>query len=61
MKNVIQWILQCLIMFYRILLNLFEPPRDKTNKMICVPSEDSAQPGHLPSLTRVFAVRSMGS
>ena len=28
----------------------YEPPRDKTNKMICAPSEDSDQPGHLPSL-----------
>ena len=27
----------------------------------CVPSEDSDQPGHLPSLIRVFAVHSMGS
>ena len=27
-----------------------EPPHDKTNKMICVPSEDSDQPGHPPSL-----------
>ena len=26
-----------------------------------VPSEDSDQPGHLPSLIRIFAVRSMGS
>ena len=34
----------------------FEPPRDKTNKMNCAPSEDSDQPGHLPSLIRVFAV-----
>ena len=25
--------------------------------MICAPSEDSDQPGHPPSLTRVFAVR----
>ena len=32
-----------------------EPPRDKTNKMTA-PSEDSDQPGHLPSLMRVFAV-----
>ena len=38
------------------------------NKMSCdmtkptkLPSEDSDQPGHLPSLIRVFAVRSMGS
>ena len=26
------------------------PPHGKTNKMACVPSEDSDQPGHLPSL-----------
>ena len=34
-----------------------KPPHDKTNKMACAPSEDSNQPGHLPSLIRVFAVR----
>ena len=33
-----------------------EPPQDKTNKMACAPSEDSDQPGHPPSLIRVFAV-----
>ena len=33
----------------------FEPPHDKTNKMACAPSEDSDQPGHPPSLIRVFA------
>ena len=38
-----------------------EPPHDKTNKMICVPSEDSDQPGHPSSLIRVFTVCSMGS
>ena len=27
----------------------------------CAPSKDSAQPGHPPSLIRVFAVRLMGS
>ena len=36
---------------------IFEPSHDKTNKMTCLPSEDSDQPGHLPSLIRVFAVR----
>ena len=36
--------------------NPFEPPHDKTNKMTCAPCEDSDQPGHLPSLIRVFAV-----
>ena len=39
----------------------FEHTHDKTNKMTFVPSEDSDQPGHPPSLIRVFAVRSMGS
>ena len=34
---------------------LYEPPRDKTNKM-AVHSEDSDQSGHPPSLIRVFAV-----
>ena len=33
-----------------------EPPHDKTNKMACVHSEDSDQPGHPPSLIRVFTV-----
>ena len=35
----------------------YEPPRDKTNKVAYAPSEDSDQPGHSPSLIRVFAVR----
>ena len=41
------------------LLNVFinEPPHDKTNKMVCAPCENSDQPGHLPSLIRVFAIR----
>ena len=38
-----------------------EPPHGKTNKMAFVLSEDSDQPGHPPSLIRVFAVRSLGS
>ena len=29
----------------------------QNNKMACAPSEDSDQPGHPPSLIRVFAVR----
>ena len=41
--------------------NILERQHDKTNKMTCAPSEDSDQPGLLPSLIRVFAVRSMGS
>ena len=28
----------------------YEPPRDKTNQMVCAPSEDSDQPGNPPSL-----------
>ena len=38
-----------------------EPPYDKTNKMAFALSEDSDQPGHRPSLIRVFAVRSVGT
>ena len=34
-----------------------ELPHDKTSKMACAPREDLDQPGHLPSLIRVFAVR----
>ena len=45
------------LLIYPLLDLLFEPPRDKTNKMACAPSEDSDQPGHPPSLIRVFAVR----
>ena len=36
--------------------NSFKPSHDKTNKMACVPSEASDQPGHPPSLISVFAV-----
>ena len=35
----------------------YETPHDKTNKMACASSEDLDQPGHPPSLIRVFAVR----
>ena len=31
------------------------------DKMVCAPSEDLDQLGHLPSLIRVFAVHSVGS
>ena len=34
-----------------------ELPHDKMNKMACVSSEDSDQPGHPPSPIGVFAVR----
>ena len=36
---------------------IYEPQHDKTNKMSCASSKDSDQPGHQPSLIRVFAVR----
>ena len=38
-----------------------EPWHDKTSKMTCSPSEESDQPGRLPSLIRVITVCSMGS
>ena len=34
-----------------------EPHREITNEMVCAPSKDSDQPGHPPSLIRVFTVR----
>ena len=40
---------------------VYEPPHGKTNKVIFAPSEDSDQPGHSPSLIKVFDVRSMCS
>ena len=43
------------------IITVIEPPHDKTNKMAYAPSEDSDQPGHPPSLIRIFAVRSVGS
>ena len=42
---------------YVLLDSIFEPPHDKTNKMVCAPSEDSDQPGHPPSLISVFNVQ----
>ena len=41
--------------------NKYEPLHDKTYKMACVPSEDSDQSGHLPSLIGDFVVGSVGS
>ena len=41
----------------KVVVNYNEPPRVKTNKMACAPSEDSDQPGHSPSLIRVFTAR----
>ena len=35
----------------------YEPTTNKANTMACAPSEDPDQPGHPPSLIRVFAVR----
>ena len=40
----------------RIML-IIEPRHDKTNKIECASTEGSDQPGHPPSLIRVFAVR----
>ena len=36
---------------------VFEPLHVETNKMTFAPSDDSDQPGHAPSLIKVFAVR----
>ena len=45
-----------LVLAYRMNVTI-EPSHDKTKKMACVPSEDSDQPGHPPSLIRASAVR----
>ena len=45
----------------KVLIHVHEPPHNKTNKMTCVPSKDSDQSGHPPSMIRVYAVHSMGS
>ena len=42
-------------------IKAIEPEQDKTNKKIRAHGEDADQPGHPPSLIRVFAVRSVGS
>ena len=42
------------VIVYMNIIN--EPQHVKTNKMTCVPSEDSVQPEHLLSLIRDFAV-----
>ena len=34
---------------------IYEQAHDRTYKMACAPSKDSDQPGHSPSLIRVFA------
>ena len=39
----------------------FEPAHDKTSIMTCRPREDSDQPGHPPSLIRLFAWRNLES
>ena len=44
------------IQAYHAFKCIIELPHDKTNKMACAPSQDSDQPGHPPSLIRVFAV-----
>ena len=41
--------------FFQLKWKLFEPRHDKTNKIAWAPSEDPDQPGHPPSLIRVFA------
>ena len=48
-----------IILHYQVcVLSANEPPHNKTNKVICVPSEDSDQPGpDQSSLIRVFPAR----
>ena len=52
------WLVSLLhkLVHHRIPVKIYEACQKKTNKMTCVPSKDSDQPGHLPSLIRVFPV-----
>ena len=43
--------------YWYLVKQKYELQHDKTNKMTCLPCKDSDQPGHPPSLIRVFAVR----
>ena len=36
---------------------VLKPPQDKTKEQTSAPNKDSDQPGHPPSLIRLFAVR----
>ena len=47
----------CKIIFH---MRINDSHHNKTNKVACSPSEVSDQPGHLPSLLRVFLVQSLG-
>ena len=40
-----------------VIVDIIELQHNKTNKMTCASSEDSDQPGHPPSLIKVFPVR----
>ena len=51
------WLVKIACLCHACCVGKIEPPHDKANKMACTPSEDSDQPGHPPSLIRVFAVR----
>ena len=56
--NLLDVIIYCVTNWYAcISVRANEPPRDKTSKMACAPSEHLDRPGHPPSLIRVFAVR----
>ena len=53
-----------LVKWLQVLLyvpEIHDPQHDKTNKLTCALSEDSDQPGHPPSLIRVFPLRSVCS
>ena len=54
--QVILWVLSCSSSMLSLRL-----PHDKIKEMACAPSKDSDQPGHPASLTRVYAVHSVGS
>ena len=55
------WTLKMFFCLFHLYIGKYDLSHDKTNKMTCAPIEDSDQPGHSPSLIRVFTVHSVGS
>ena len=56
-SDVLNYLLKVIIPFEIVEAEEIKPQHNKTNKMTCAPSEGSDQPGWMPRLIRVFAVR----
>ena len=59
--HIVKNVMKCICAAYVDSRKKHFEPHGKTNKMTFMPSEDSDQPGHPPSLIRVFVMRSICS